>query len=136
MILPGETEAGTAGTQPCRGITRRAHRADSQQRGSFSPLALSSEWKQPSDDRPPCLENPRPAGVEPTLTENAASPFPAEPAHFSYVQVTFKLFDRTGNVVGTTLANQNNLNAGETRRFVATDAFPAHHYRFDEITAY
>ena len=28
MILPGETEAGTAGTQPCRGISRRAHRDD------------------------------------------------------------------------------------------------------------
>jgi hypothetical protein len=22
MVLPGETEAGTAGTQPCRGISR------------------------------------------------------------------------------------------------------------------
>ena len=28
MILPGETEAGTAGTQPCRGISRWAHRDD------------------------------------------------------------------------------------------------------------
>jgi hypothetical protein len=25
---PGETEAGSAGTQPCRGITRWAHRVD------------------------------------------------------------------------------------------------------------
>jgi len=43
------------------------------------PLALCTEKKQPSDDRPPCLENPRPEGAESTLTENAASPFHAEP---------------------------------------------------------
>jgi hypothetical protein len=28
---------------------------------------------------PQCLENPRPEGAEPTLTENVASPFHAEP---------------------------------------------------------
>ena len=28
MNLPGETEAGSAGMQPCRGIIWRAHRAD------------------------------------------------------------------------------------------------------------
>jgi hypothetical protein len=43
------------------------------------PLALCTEPKQSSDDRPPCLENPRPEGAESTLTENAASPFHAEP---------------------------------------------------------
>jgi len=43
------------------------------------PLALCTEWKQSSDDRPPCLENPRPEGAESTLTENACSPFHAEP---------------------------------------------------------
>jgi len=43
------------------------------------PLALYTESKQPSEDRPPCLENPRPEGAESTLTENAASPFHAEP---------------------------------------------------------
>src|SRR5439155_12687487 len=45
------------------------------------PLALSTARKKPSDDRPPCLENPRPEGAESTLTENAASPFHAEPKH-------------------------------------------------------
>jgi hypothetical protein len=30
---------------------------------------------------PQCLENPRPEGAESTLTENAASPFQAEPTH-------------------------------------------------------
>jgi hypothetical protein len=46
------------------------------------PLALYNYTdKKPSDDRPRCLENPRPEGAESTLTENAASPFPAEPKH-------------------------------------------------------
>jgi len=45
------------------------------------PLALCTAWKQSSDDRPPCLENPRPEGAESTLTENAPSPFHAEPKH-------------------------------------------------------
>src|SRR5271169_1028422 len=45
------------------------------------PLALCTAWKPSSDDRPPCLENPRPEGAESTLTENAASPFHAEPKH-------------------------------------------------------
>src|SRR5262250_25893 len=47
------------------------------------PLALRTNRKQSSDDRPPCLENPRPAGAESTLTENVASPFHAEPGHHS-----------------------------------------------------
>ena len=34
MALPGETEAGSAGKQPCRGIARRAHRDDDHGRGS------------------------------------------------------------------------------------------------------
>src|SRR5713226_5816546 len=44
-----------------------------------NPLALCTARKKPSDDRPSCLENPRPEGAESTLTENAASPFHAEP---------------------------------------------------------
>ncbi|HEX4808567.1 MAG TPA: integrase core domain-containing protein [Bryobacteraceae bacterium] len=32
MILPGETEAGFAGMQPCRGINRWAHRDDAGER--------------------------------------------------------------------------------------------------------
>src|SRR5260370_42106045 len=43
------------------------------------PLALRTNRKPSSDDRPACLENPRPAGAESTLTENVASPFHAEP---------------------------------------------------------
>ena len=47
----------------------------------LNPHALFTEQKQSSDDRPPCLENPRPEGAESTLTENAASPFHAELRH-------------------------------------------------------
>ena len=46
-----------------------------------NPLALRTATKKPSDDRLPCLENPRPEGAELTLTENAPSPFHAEPKH-------------------------------------------------------
>jgi hypothetical protein len=45
------------------------------------PLALCTARKKPSDDRPSCLENPRPEGAESKLTENAPSPFHAEPRH-------------------------------------------------------
>ncbi|MGA7291936.1 MAG: FxLYD domain-containing protein [Terriglobales bacterium] len=55
---------------------------------------------------------------------------------FSYVQVTFKLFDRSDNVVGTALANQANLKNGETWKFEATGTPAAHHDRLDEISAY
>ena len=57
MTLPGETEAGTAGMQPCRGITGWAHRDDDRQReDSFL------RCPTPSDRKTPCLENPRPKG--------------------------------------------------------------------------
>ncbi len=47
-------------------------------------LALCTATNKPSDDRPPCLENPRPEGAEPTLTENVPSPFHAEPRHAAH----------------------------------------------------
>ncbi len=53
-----------------------------------NPLALYTARKKPSDDRPPCLENPRPEGAESTLTENACSPFHAEPRH-KYLDAQF-----------------------------------------------
>jgi hypothetical protein len=81
MNLPGETEAGSAGGQPCRGITGRAIEPMFSSAGA-NVLALHIDnHKKSSDDRPRCLENPRPAGAESTLTENVASPFHAEPRH-------------------------------------------------------
>jgi hypothetical protein len=58
MTLPGETEAGTAGTQPCRGISRWAHRDDERGREELV-LAPPNLHRI---ERPPCLENPRPKG--------------------------------------------------------------------------
>src|ERR1039457_3279080 len=78
MTLPGETEAGSAGMQPCRGIAWWAHRDDVAGRGS-SPFALCP--KPYRIGRPSCLENPRPEGAEYSLTESAPSPFHAEPEH-------------------------------------------------------
>src|SRR5260370_4695295 len=47
-----------------------------------APLALYIHNRtQASDDRLPCLKNPRPEGAESSLTESASSPFQAEPAH-------------------------------------------------------
>src|ERR1700689_2454014 len=54
---------------------------------------------------------------------------------FSYVEIEFKLFDRKGNVLGTAIANQANLRAGEPWRYKAPGA-PAYSNRFESITAY
>ena len=45
-------------------------------RAGFSPCCSRHRTIDPQ-----CLENPRPAGAESTLTENARSPFHAEPRH-------------------------------------------------------
>ena len=50
------------------------------------PLALTIR-KQASDDRPSCLENPRPERAETSLTENVTSPFQAEPAQLLLSQL-------------------------------------------------
>ena len=55
---------------------------------------------------------------------------------FRYVEITFKLFDASGNVVGTALANQNNLDVGETWKFKAFGLATSRRYQLDEITAY
>jgi len=54
-------------------------------------LALCTARKKPSDDRPPCLENPRPEGAELTLTENAPPPFHAEPRHHHFLLLVTRL---------------------------------------------
>ena len=59
MILPGKTEAGSAGTQPCRGIAWRAHRNDEWQRRNVFLARLPNPHRI---GRPRCLENPRPKG--------------------------------------------------------------------------
>ncbi len=44
MSLPGETEAGNAGTQPCRGIARGAHRDDERRRRKDTSDAASQTF--------------------------------------------------------------------------------------------
>jgi len=77
MNLPGETEAGIAGTQPCRGIARWAHRDDEQ--GAEVSLPRSSRNLIGSVD-PDALKIPA-RRAEYSLTESALSPFQAEPTH-------------------------------------------------------
>ncbi len=75
MILPGETEAGSAGMQPCRGIAWWAHRDDDRERGSSS-LALFQNYIGSKD--PHALKIPA-RRAECSLTGNAHSPVHAEP---------------------------------------------------------
>jgi len=77
MALPGETEAGSAGTQPCQGIAWRAHRDDAGERGSR--LSRSSQNHIGSKD-PNALKIPA-RRAECSLTGNARFPFQAEPEH-------------------------------------------------------
>ena len=78
MALPGETEAGSAGKQPCRGIARRAHRDDDRGRGSH----LSRSTQNPIGSKDPdALKIPARRAAS-TLARNAPSPVPAEPAQF------------------------------------------------------
>jgi len=64
---PRETQAGSAGKQPWRGITRWVHRVDEV--GSVGAAWLDapaprSSAKSSSNDRAPCLENPRREAAE------------------------------------------------------------------------
>ena len=77
MALPGETDAGSAGKQPCRGIARRDHRDDDRGRGSH----LSRSTQNPIGSKDPdALKIPARRAAS-TLARNAPSPVPAEPAH-------------------------------------------------------
>jgi len=56
--------------------------SDRQKRRHDSRAARTAQHKGHRTIDPQCLENPRPAGAESTLTGNAASPFPAEPRQY------------------------------------------------------
>jgi hypothetical protein len=58
-----ETEAGSAGMQPCRGIAWRGSSSRCSAARELRNLALRKPIaERASDDRPQCLENPRPEG--------------------------------------------------------------------------
>jgi hypothetical protein len=93
MILPGQTEAGSAGMQPCRGIAWWAHRDDDWKREN-QPLALLPTIIGSKD--PDALKIPA-RRAESTLTENAPSPFHAEPEH--HIFAALSLIDQLPGVV-------------------------------------
>ncbi len=78
----------------------------------LNPRALFTEQKKSSDDRPQdALKIPAPEGRNLTLTENAASPFHAEPRHGR-------------NIIGV---GQNRVDNDRVRRDIwqiTTDIFP------------
>jgi hypothetical protein len=78
MIAPSETEAGSAGRQPRRGIAWRVGQSVNRQRGNQS-SALPSILISLID--PYALKIPAPKGRNFYLTENARTPFSAEPEH-------------------------------------------------------
>lgn len=76
MTVPGETEAGSAGKQPCRGIARWTHRDDEAGARGYGPAPLPNFIGSVD---PHALKIPA-RRAEYSLTESANSPFPAEPA--------------------------------------------------------
>jgi len=54
---------------------------------------------------------------------------------YSYVAITFKLYDASGAAVGEAIANIAGLRDGERWRFKAIGLTPSHHYKFDHIDA-
>jgi hypothetical protein len=75
MTVPGETEAGSAGKQPRRGIAWWAHRDDETGARGHHPAPLPNSIGSVD---PRALKIPA-RRAEYSLTENACSPFPAEP---------------------------------------------------------
>src|ERR1019366_6825889 len=83
MTSPGETEAGSAGMQPCWGIPWW----DSSSRCTTARELILPRWASRIRNRhrtidPHALKIPAPAGAESSLTENVTSPFQAEPAQY------------------------------------------------------
>jgi hypothetical protein len=75
ITLPGQTEAGSAGRQPCRGITWWAHRDDAW---SVEVTLLRSFENRIGSVDSDALEIPA-RRAESTTTVNARLPFHAEP---------------------------------------------------------
>ncbi len=88
MALPGETEAGSAGKQPCPGIVRRAHRDDDHGRGNER---LAPTLHPIGSKDPDALKIPARRAAS-TLTRSVRSPVLAEPAHDGPANPTAALF--------------------------------------------
>ena len=81
MSLPGETEAGTAGTQPCRGIAWWAHRDDDRQRRNRILALLQTLIGSKAPD---ALKIPPKGGIP---TESPLS-IEGEPTHFPSIGIS------------------------------------------------
>ena len=93
LNLPDKAEAGSAGTQPGRGIVRWAHRADANgaDRPAGSPRFVGS------DDSPHALENPGGVGAGPQIKR-------------SFRTVHFSLNEEKPQVHGLGLENRDVIN--------------------------
>src|SRR5712692_10619365 len=91
ITLPSETEAGSAGMQPCRGIAWWAHRDDGAQRENH-PLALPLKITLHRIERPPCLENPNRPWAQCSQPQNAFS------LHFPLNQNSLRLAAMRGRL--------------------------------------
>ena len=95
MALPGETEAGSAGKQPCPGIVRRAHRDDDHGRGNER---LAPTLHPIGSKDPDALKIPARRAAS-TLTRSVRSPVLAEPAeelHLGHLLLGHLYFGRVG----------------------------------------
>ena len=105
--LPGGNHA--------EGYSGGAHRADVVRRGS----SRLSRWLSPCCSRhrtidPQCLENPRPAGAESTLTENARSPFHAEPRQVSLTYFWTSPFASGGGATSSNISTMRSRACGSS----------------------
>src|SRR5438105_13394588 len=99
MTSPGETEAGSADATMLRDNLVELIEPMPNSAGA-DPLARYIQTPvHASDDRLPCLKNPRPEGAESSLTENVTSPFQAEPAQDRYCIVVSGFSNRPSGPV-------------------------------------
>src|SRR5258708_35155610 len=81
-----------------------------------APLALNIHNRtQASDDRLPCLKNPRPEGAESSLTESASSPFQAEPAQLQYNQDDCRALKHVVESIGRLISSDAPTPPGHAR---------------------
>lgn len=73
----GKRATGEKNERPGFKVTTQAH---------YSRAVRTAQHKRHRTIDPQCLENPRPERAESTVTENAASPLPAEPIHRLHLQ--------------------------------------------------
>jgi hypothetical protein len=88
----GMLQINLVGNRRSEAILERNFSVENRRQGKIAGLAVNAEvhgsravrtapHKSHRTIDPQCLANPRPEGAESTLTENAASPFSAEPRH-------------------------------------------------------